>query len=94
MQQLKTFRLDIWAAEKFVIALSLVALAINLIQIVWHDVMIDWTGYAFVLAVALVTFAGGQYYRQTDRSARIGAALTSTSIIIFFTMAISVSTLR
>ena len=90
MQHLKTLRLDIWPAEKFVVALSLVALTINLVQIVRHDIMIDWAGYAFVLAVALITFSVGQFYRQSNRSARIGAAMIGTGILILFTMALSV----
>jgi len=90
VQSLKKFTPDIWPAERFVISISLAAMAINLFQIVRNDVLFDWPGYAFVLFIATVTFLAGQFYRISDRSARIGAAMTGTGILIFFTMALSV----
>lgn len=90
MQSLKMFRPDIWPAEKFVISISLAAMAINLFQIIRNDVLFDWPGYGFVVTVATMTFLAGQYYRVSDRSARIGAAMTGTGLLIFFTMALSI----
>lgn len=90
MQSLKTLKPDIWPAERFVITISLVAMAINIFQIFRNDVLIDWPGYAFITSVAAATFAVGQFYRMSERSQRIGAAMTGTGILIFFTMALSI----
>lgn len=90
MQSLKTLKPDVWPAERFVITISLVAMAINVFQIFRNDVLIDWSGYAFITSVAVATFAVGQFYRVTERSQRIGAAMTGTGILIFFTMALSI----
>lgn len=89
MRQYSVSRLEIWPAERFVIVLSLAALAINLVQIFWRGIEVDWAGYSVTVGVALATFAAGQFYRLSGRSERIGAALTGTALLVFFTMAIS-----
>ena len=90
MRPAKVWQLDIWPAEKAVISIALVVGAVDLVQIAYRGIKVDWSGYGLVFGVALVAFAAGQLYRRSGRSARLGAALTCTSIMILFTASMSV----
>lgn len=89
MQPFHSVKPDLWPVEKFVAYLSFAFLAFNLVEIVRRNISVDWAGYGVLLGTIVFTLAIGQYYRISGKSARIGAALTTTGLMLLFTMALS-----
>jgi len=81
---IRASNLEVWPAERFVGVLALFLVTFSLFQIALRGIAVDWGGYAFIGFAGISTFAAGQYYRLSNRSARIGASLTCTGLFAVF----------
>ena len=77
-------RVEVLPAERIIWNLTLFLVIINLIQIFWRDINIDWSSYGGVAAIAAGCFVLGQFYRVSGRSPRIGLALICTGLFTLF----------
>ncbi len=90
MQSLHNIKPDLWPVEKFAAYLSVAFLTFNLVEIVRRNISVDWAGYGILVGTIVFTLAIGQYYRISGKSARIGAALTTTGLMLLLSMNFSV----
>ncbi|MEL7274274.1 MAG: phosphatase PAP2 family protein [Pseudomonadota bacterium] len=81
-------RLWLEPAERVILQITGMVVFLNLVQILWRGVAVDWWGYGTLTLVSLACFAGGQYYRISGRSARIGLALVCTGLFPVFSWSI------
>lgn len=83
------FRLDCYTAEVLIFCLAGAMMAVNGTLYLQLQPQIDWAPYTIITVVSATLFMGGQFYRQSGRSPRLGAALICTSALIIFSMAAS-----
>ncbi len=88
-QSMSLFRLDCYPAEILIFCMAGAVMAVNFILYFQLRPELDVSSYTPILVVSTACFFGGQFYRQTQRSARLGAALICTSALIIFSMAAS-----
>lgn len=85
MNQLtRKIELDLWEPERFVLLITTCLVGLSIAQVVWRGIGFDWAAYGSIGAIALVCIAGGQFYRISGRSERIGVALTCTGLFAVF----------
>lgn len=76
---------DLYSAEKIGLALSIATLIVALMIIAHHGLRLDVPSFHLPLAAFAFLFPVAQFYRQTQRSARIADTLCSCAIFILFT---------
>lgn len=82
------FRIEVLAPERMILQVTAAVIALNLLQIFWRGVAIDWPAYLALSIIGIMCFAGGQVYRVTGRSPRIGLALICTGLFPVFSWSI------
>lgn len=80
-----TTYVDLYPAEKIGLALSIATLIAALMVIAYHGLRLDVASFLLPLAAFAFLFPVAQFYRQTQRSARIADTLCSCAIFILFT---------
>lgn len=78
---------DIKPPERMILQMTVLVVTLNLIQIFWRGVAIDWAAYGTLAMIFAACFLGGQYYRLSGRSERIGLALVCTGLFPAFSAA-------
>lgn len=82
-------RVECYRAEVLIFCLAGAFMAANAALYLQQFPAVDWMAYITIFAVSTAFFFGGQFYRQSGRSPRLGAALICTSALIIFSMAAS-----
>lgn len=80
----KTPRLEIQPPERMILQITAMVVVLNLIQIVWRGVEINWVSYGALSLIFAGCFFAGQVYRTSGRSPRIGLALICTGLFPAF----------
>lgn len=81
-------RFDIQPPERMILQITAFLMAINFLQIAWRGVAIDWLAYGGLWFVFTACFLGGEFYRVSGRSPRIGLALVCTGLFPAFSTSI------
>lgn len=84
----RVLRMQIMPAEMMILQVTAAVIALNLLQIVLRGIEIDWPAYFTLALVSVACFAGGQFYRLSGRSQRIGLALVCTGLFPVFSWSI------